>query len=246
MTEEIEIDRPPAGTPCAACKQRGHFCPARYYRDEDAFCLACLHGEECHADAARRKLAIYDPFPDAEPSAIAEVRHIDPATVTQPQPPAPPTLVADMAKARAQASALGRAAFLARFDRAATQIPKPAPTPQPPPTAEPRKETPVPDEKQCAAEGCTNQARKGSYCTKKHYYLLAKELGLVPKKKAAAKPKPEKKLPAAAPAKPSTLQLSIGVTEAQCDELYARCTPSQKAIAVAAALQAVFPLGGLQ
>lgn len=206
-------DSPPAGTACAPCRRQNHYCPARAYRDDEPACAACVSGDECETMQALRRLSEPWTAPPEEPH-LAPVRTIDPETVL----PAP-------------------------------QIPKVrdvtfSPTPETPIT---RKEKPMPqkdlDRPICKADGCTYIAsRKGSFCTTKHYYLLQKELrgDGVPRVLAAEAAAEIAAIPDAAvpyadgPAEPLTLTLRL--TEQQCDALYNRCTPEQKATALSSLL----------
>ena len=49
-------DRPAAGTGCAWCRERGHFCPAKGWCGDDPLCAACGEGLACSQDEAVAKL----------------------------------------------------------------------------------------------------------------------------------------------------------------------------------------------
>ncbi len=55
----VSDDRPPAGTPCAWCKQFGHWCQAKiYFRDQELgvdaeICIPCFEGRDCDVVIAK-------------------------------------------------------------------------------------------------------------------------------------------------------------------------------------------------
>lgn len=80
MRTRVEIDTPPAGTACAPCQRKRHFCPARVYRDDEPACPACAAGAECETSQALRRLREpWDQLPDNP--MPPPVRRIEPATV---------------------------------------------------------------------------------------------------------------------------------------------------------------------
>jgi hypothetical protein len=49
FVENVELDAPPAGTPCAICEDIGHFCPAKRWQEnsDKPLCLACFEEQDC-------------------------------------------------------------------------------------------------------------------------------------------------------------------------------------------------------
>lgn len=287
MTNEIEVDRPPAGTACESCKAKGHFCPARAYGEAgEPRCLFCASDVKCPTAIAAEPKAPTFHVEELEESQLGEVRHIDPATVEiKPLPDSEPKRTeAGYRVARNEAAKLIRDVEARQAGRKSGHKPRRAARVIMPAHAvmgaemidphlrnrvqETKEETTMNEKKKCAKEGCTNNAAaNGSYCTAKHYYDLQKDLGLLgvprPKKQAKAKPAPasryERELviakerqkptlkdgtpnrqarPAQAAEEITPVAVGLSFTEAQCDAIYLGFTPQQKAIALAAALQA--------
>lgn len=81
-SDQIEKDRPPAGTACARCQALGHFCPASEYIDDtdEAQCEACLDAEDCPRIASSR-------VDDRDVFEVPPVKHVEPSS--QPLSDAP-------------------------------------------------------------------------------------------------------------------------------------------------------------
>ncbi len=273
-----DLDLPPAGTACRACRNLGHFCPARVYADGgEALCAACAIGAECERAAAIRKL--HEPWTGEELDAVAPppVRSIDPSTWS-PQPAAEPgtclAYASDGRFAVSEAAKLHRAVLDRRKAKHLRQQKKwrenhPAPHKEKPPMPSPTPQTPAAGSSsappsvrdRCRIPGCTFAAAKGSsYCSSKHFYLVQKERrgdpipdryfsGTTPAPPAnrpptqKIQPPAESKKPEPPPGATETageeaaLTVTFTLTEQQCDSLYRRCSPAQKATAMSSLLR---------
>jgi hypothetical protein len=254
-------DAPSAGTACVQCRANGHFCPAREFNDAlEPVCRACASGDECGAAMAIRRL--HEPWiEDALESAIAPVRQIDPASVEirmAPEIAKSASYSPDSRREVAQAERLHRAVLDRRKsqERASQRVRNhrfrenhPVQHPkEPAPMNDPAtSETPTqPTLRKCVEPGCPHNASpRGSYCTSKHFYKLQKELGIVQPidKKQPAAPKAALRVEQpASPAPSDSLQIVFELTEPQCDAIWQRCTPSQKAKALGTLLHALLAL----
>lgn len=218
VVDEVELDRPPAGTACARCKRKAHFCPAVTYDGDEAVCLHCEDGVECPTSAAIRRLsADYDGRGDfVADVAPGEVRHIEPPRAAS---------VAAREAAEEVKSRVG-------------QVEEPAVE---------KKNEQLSTKKICRHPECEVPTYSKIGVCSKHYYWATKGAGAAKTAEGTKDPGPGREAQEMFRARenqrniPAWLEqpliaVELRLTEAQCDALFQKCTPEQKAVALAAAL----------
>ena len=226
MSRKIDPDTPSAGVACLPCKERGHFCPAAQYMEEEPWCMDCFEGRECPrmvavlalnatefetiprpaAPTARRPIA--QPASDLGPTPMPSQSDLREDTLSSVKSTAPRRRqskgplcrhpeCARHISFRSKSGACSRHWYWAKNHPAGSEVPLPESDPMPAPAA--------PRSAECAAYPQSAAERQEVETTA-----------------------------------PNFLALQIQLSESQCDALYLRCTPQQKAIAIAAALQTIF------